>query len=119
MHAAGHGVVAFFRWAFDRVDWLADEMSFDWNAINDANRNVVNLCGQQSVNPAVGNMLKNLVGRKYVKVLQHAVVPGQPYRQGGASRSHSRHRRNAIVAPDDRSEWKQDKEDSDKWHHSD
>ena len=117
MLAAGGGNLAFMTWANERKESLA-ERGFNWNAVNDAGRNMLCLCRQYNANPHVLKMLKGLAKEKYIRILVHPPVEGDPGRQGGQSNVHRRDRRQGFQALDDQSQWVWCEEESDgyQWH---
>jgi len=117
MLAAGGGNLAFLKWANERKESLA-ERGFNWNAVNDAGRNMLCLCRQYNANPHVLKMLKGLAKEKYIRILVHPPVEGDPGRQGGQSNVHRRDRRQGFQALDDQSQWVWCEEESDgyQWH---
>ena len=116
MLAAGGGNAAFIAWAYERREGLADG-GFDWEATNDAGRNMLCLCRQYNANPHVLKMLQGLATQKYIKILVHPPVEGDPGRQGGQSNVHRRHRRQEVQVAGDESQWVRDEDSEDhQWY---
>jgi len=104
MLASGGGNYAFIKWAYDRKERLADD-GFNWEATNDAGRNMLCLCRQQNSNLKVVKALESLAAARYITILDHPPVAGEPGRQGGQSNVHRRHRRQGVQEAVDESQW--------------
>jgi hypothetical protein len=106
MLAAGGGNAAFIAWAYERREGLADG-GFDWEATNDAGRNMLCLCRQQHTNRLVLKKLQSLADLQYITILEHPPVTGEPGRQGGQSNVNRRHRPQEVQVASDDSQWVQ------------
>ena len=116
MLASGGGNYAFIKWAYDRKERLA-EGGFNWEATNDAGRNMLCLCRQQDSNQRVVAALESLAAMSYITILHHPPVAGEPGRQGGQSNVHRRHRRQEVQVAGDESQWVRDEDSEDhQWY---
>ena len=116
MLAAGGGNAAFIAWAYERRELIAEE-GFDWEATNDAGRNMLCLCRQQHCNRQVLNKLKSLADMEYITIIEHPPVTGEPGRQGGQSNVNRRHRPQEVQVAGDDSQWVQYEDSEDRqWY---